>query len=223
MNRQDRTALVHARLHKRQADALARVSGAGMARVGDAAAVNHAERTHSAVLVSVQDIQKWKDATIALARKRPDTTSCFKGGDVSGCLTPAETDVDNFITSVWDPFVKRWDAYYAARDYDGWFAGDDEITKYDNELAEHRSSFSSLASKTEAGDTLKTAIPTPQASPGGGDGGGNPISSLKNTIYDVIIIAGLGLLLYVGGVYILPALFGAAASTKRAARHLKES
>lgn len=195
---------------------MARVAGG--ARVGLNAIENHTLRTDQAVEATAFDIQKWIDDTTAIARARPDTAQCFPGGPLDGCLTDAEKAVNNFAMGTWNPFYKRWKAYAKSTD----FIGDEaEVIKYDNELDDNRALFSKLSADTPAGDTLKTAIPAPQVTPEGGSM--NPLSGLASTIKDVVLVAGLGLILFVGGFYILPALFGAASATKRAARTLKEA
>jgi len=226
----NRASLVARRLELRQApdfgrvrsDVLARV--AGEARVGDQnSVIQHGLRTDQAIKTTTSDINKWVAATQLLVNQRVANGSfgseCISTTELTKpCLTPEELKVTAFILDVWNPFVARWNIARGADVYPI-FSDDAEYTKYDNELADNRALFTELAAGTPAGNTLKTAIPNPQPNAPGD----NPASSLVSTVKDVIWVAGIGILVYFGMLYVLPALFGAASRTKSAARSLRES
>ncbi len=181
--------------------------------------VQHVLRTDSDVNATQNDINKWKANVLVLVHQRVISGGAFSpecveksvitsSGD-SPCLTPDENAINQWLDTTWAPWYARWKTF-AKKDQTFFAWDEDEVKKWDVELAAHRRFFS------EHGGLLATPVTPEFKKEVGSDGLGDPIAKVGDSIKNIVYWTGVGLLVYFGLFYIAPLFIGAASRTKQA-------
>lgn len=199
----------------RTSRSLSRARVGGVIDAFDTSVEGYVLRIDDGINKTAAEIASWKAGVLTQVAKRaaskdPSFPGCAIGGDVKLCLTPEEKAGSDFIDNEWDPFARRWKTYAAQN---ALFWNREEIDAFSAELTKKRTAFTVLT-----GRTFKYELPTP---PEGGDKGS--LGRVTDSLNNIVIIAGVGIAIYVGLTFIAPALLGAAARTKAARRSYNEA
>lgn len=86
------------------------------------------------------------------------------------------------------------------------------VIQFENRLAHARGMYKAIGYKSYSEPAKKTDVNTT-----------DPITSVTNTVSNVIWILGIGIAVYIGFAYVIPALVGAAATSRSATRSYREA
>lgn len=129
---------------------------------------------------------------------------------------------DNRFAIAWHRAYSEWAAYWATHrnknHVPGLEAGFvyDKIAEYDATVRQYQQQLKALGGTVYIDPTA----PPPTKSDGSL---ANPISSITDTVKNVVWILGIGIVIYFGLMFVVPALVGAATTTKAAARSYREA
>lgn len=194
----------------------ASASVAGVIDAFDTSMEGYVLRVDDGVNKTAAEIAAWKASVLAKIHERGVTSDpmfpeCKLGSSpTTACMTKEEQAGNDFIVNEWDPFARRWKTYAAQN---ALFWNREEVDAFNAELVKKRTQFT-----VTTGRAFKYELPAP---PEGGDKGS--LGRVTDSLNNIVTIVGVGLALYLGLTYVVPAMFGAAAASKSARRAYSEA
>lgn len=147
----------------------------------------------------------------------PGAVTANPNGSVSFNVDVMDSPDGQFVTS-WKKAYQAWAFYWA--DVDAILLPGEAGMVYDD-IASHDATVRDYQKQLNA---RGGAIMIDPVQPKKSDGSiANPLSSISDTVSSVIWMLGIGIAVYLGLMYVVPALVGAAATSKSAARGYREA